>query len=242
MPQVGYICCDGERRVFAECFAHAISCQCPWTPAVLEAMAANVRPQQSCLTVTELISCARQTVLKKLNDWYEAPASSYAKFRGSMFHRALEGSDSGAIVEKRFTAVLPNGIEISGQPDLIYPDQHLLLDFKTTRYLPKEPYPHHQWQLNSDRYLVSGEYPIWNLEVAYFDMSTCSRMNVPLLDPKQVEDVLCAQGAAVTEGMKGEVLPERTGENGLWQCGYCPFTEQCWPEGTPKKVRTKSSA
>ena len=39
MPQVGYICCDGVKRTFADCIEHALVCQCPWTPAVLEAMA-----------------------------------------------------------------------------------------------------------------------------------------------------------------------------------------------------------
>jgi len=242
MSQIGFICCDGEKRTFADCISHALSCQCPWTPAVLEAMAANVRPEQPCLTVTELIACARQTVLKKRNDWYETPASAYAKFRGSMFHKAIEGSNSGAIVEQRFTTTLPGGVVISGQPDLIYPDQHLLLDFKTTRYLPKEPYPHHVWQLNAYRYLVAGTYDIWNLEVAYFDMSTCSRLPAPLLDLRQVEEVLSAQGEAVNAGLGGSSLPERTSESGQWQCGYCPFTADCWPEGAPKKVRSTAKA
>ena len=65
-------------------------------------------------------------------------------------------------------------------------------------------------------------------------------MNVPLLDPNQVEDVLCAQVAAVTEGPAGSSLPERTGENGLWQCGYCPSGADCWTEGTPQKVRAST--
>jgi hypothetical protein len=242
MPQVGYICCDGEKRFFADCYERAIICQCPWTPAVLQAMAANIRPEQSCLTVTELITCARQTVLRKLTDWYESPQSAYAKFRGSLFHHALAASDGGAIVEQRFNRTLPCGIEISGQPDLIYPDQHLLLDFKTTRFLPKEPYSHHIWQLNAYRYLVSGSYDIWNLEVAYFDMSSCVRLSVPLLDLAEVEMVLERQSRAVTQGLSGLGLPERTGESGIWQCGYCPFTSECWPQGAPKKVRATAKA
>jgi len=242
MPQVGYICCDETRRTFTDCIEHAMACQCPWTPAVLEAMAANIRPEQACLTVTELIACARQTVLRKLRDWYETPASAYAKFRGSMFHKALEGSNHGAVVEQRFTVRLPCRVDISGQPDLIYPDQHLLVDFKTTRFIPKEPYPQHAWQLNAYRYLVAGTYAIWNLEVAYFDMSTCRRLPVPLLDLEQVEEALVSQSLAVTQALMGGPLPERTGENGLWQCGYCPFEGECWPEGTPKKVRPANTA
>jgi hypothetical protein len=242
MPQIGFVCCDGEKRRFADCIQHALACQCPWTPAVLEAMAANIRPEQPCLTVTELLGCARQTVLKKQLDWYETPASAYAKFRGSMFHKAIEGSNGGAIVEERFAITLPSGVTISGQPDLIYPDQHLLLDFKTTRYIPKEPYAHHILQLNAYRYLVWGTYEIWNLEVAYFDMSSCRRLPVPLMDMGKVESFLVQQGSAVTEGLTGSQLPERTGEDGLWQCGYCPFTTDCWPQGAPKKVRATAKA
>jgi hypothetical protein len=242
MPQVGYICCDGEKRAFAECFTKALSCQCPWTPALLQAMAGSIRAEQPNLTVTELLGCARQTVLKKQLDWHETPASAYAKFRGSMFHKAIEGSDSGAIVEQRFTVTLPSGVVISGQPDLIYPDQHLLLDFKTTKFIPKEPYAHHILQLNSYRYLVSATYEIWNLEVAYFDMSTSSRRPVPLMELSEVEALLVRQSTAVTEGLAGLQLPERMSDDGLWQCGYCPFTADCWPQGAPKKVRASAKA
>src|SRR5450759_2061144 len=109
-------------------------------------------------------------------------------------------------------------------------------------YIPKEPYAHHILQLNAYRYLVWETYEIWNLEVAYFDMSSCRRLPVPLMDMGKVESFLVQQGSAVTEGLTGSQLPERTGEDGLWQCGYCPFTTDCWPEGMPKKVRATAKA
>ncbi len=137
---------------------------------------------------------------------------------------------------------LPSGVTISGQPDLIYPDQHLLLDFKTTKFIPKEPYGHHVLQLNAYRYLVFETFEIWNLEVAYFDMVGCSRLPVPLMDLSEIEAFLVRQSSAVTDGLDGVRLPERTGEDGWWQCGYCPFTAECWPEGRPRKEKVRTGA
>ena len=62
----------------------------------------------------------------------------------------------------RYSKTLPNGLLISGQPDLVYPEQALLLDYKTTKYLPKEPYATHALQLNAYRWLLWPQYRILN--------------------------------------------------------------------------------
>ena len=122
-----------RRRPYAECIQHAGEHQCQWTAALLAAMAGNVREQKDHLTITELLGCPRATVWKKTRDYYESPESAYAKWRGSQFHHLLDGVNSGALVEQRFFKTLPNGILMSGQPDLVYPEQALLLDFKMRR-------------------------------------------------------------------------------------------------------------
>ena len=52
--QVGFVCCDGTKRPYAECIQHAGEHQCQWTAALLTAMAGNVREQKEHLTITEL--------------------------------------------------------------------------------------------------------------------------------------------------------------------------------------------
>ena len=47
----------------------------------------------------------------------------------------------------------------------MYPEQSLILDFKTTKYLPKEPYATHSLQLNAYRWLLWPRYKVLNLEV-----------------------------------------------------------------------------
>jgi len=44
--QVGFVCCDGAKRPYAECIQHAGEHQCQWTAALLTAMAGNVREQK----------------------------------------------------------------------------------------------------------------------------------------------------------------------------------------------------
>jgi len=71
------------------------------------------------------------------------------------------------LVEQRCFKTLPNGLLISGQPDLVYPEQALLLDYKTTRYLPKEPYATHALQLNAYRWLLWPRCRVLNLELVW---------------------------------------------------------------------------
>ena len=234
--QVGFVCCDGIKRPYAECIQHAGEHQCQWTAALLTAMAGNVREQKDHLTITELLGCPRATVWKKTRDYYESPESAYAKWRGSLFHHLLDGVNSGALVEQRFFKTLPNGILISGQPDLVYPEQSLLLDYKTTKYLPKEPYATHALQLNAYRWLLWPRYKVFNLEVVYMDMTAVRRLPVALEELEHIEQFLAIMAQVITGGLDGQ-LPERMDENGRWQCNYCPFTADCWPEGVPRNVR-----
>ena len=101
----------------------------------------------------------------------------YWAFRGQIAHKILEAANlhPDAIKEKRFFKTW-EGIEISGQPDLIIPSQKVLKDYKTTKAVPTYvnkdgvilAYENHRVQLNLYRWLIPHE--IEEMEVVYYSM------------------------------------------------------------------------
>lgn len=228
MPQIGFQCCDGVCRSFGQCVAHAEESFCQWTPALLLAMAGD-RDERSYLSVTELLGCPRKAVWSRQRTFYDTPDNMWLKWRGTAFHRALQLEDLNgtSIAEQRFFRELPNGVVISGQPDLIYPAQYLLLDYKSTKRVPTKPYEGHTLQVNAYRWLVEQEIPILNLEIVYLDMTQVRRIPVELLENKPMLDILCNKAEQIQDGLDGfDVDP--VGESGRWQCPYCPFRNECW--------------
>lgn len=116
---------------------------CHQTVPVLTGIVQGLRPDDFGLTVTTLIGCVRRARLMRETAYWLKPAQSYWAYRGQLLHGVAAqyaADDPHAIAEQRFSmdVVAPNGesIEISGQPDLVLLDQHLLLDYKTTKAVP----------------------------------------------------------------------------------------------------------
>ena len=65
------------------------------------------------------------------------------------------------------------------------------------------------------------------------DMAAVRRLPVALEALEHIEQFLAIMAQTVTAGLDGRP-PERMDEHGQWQCHYCPFTADCWPEGLPK--------
>jgi len=73
------------------------------------------------------------------------------------------------------------------------------------------------------------------------DMTAVRRLPVALDELDDIEKLLAIIAQVVTRGLNGE-LPERMDENGGWQCNYCPFRAECWPEGIPRLVHPTAKA
>jgi CRISPR/Cas system-associated exonuclease Cas4 (RecB family) len=143
------------------------------------------------------------------------------------------------VIEKRFARNLPSGLVVSGQPDAIHPARHLILDLKSTKFVPKEPYPSHVWQLNCYRWLVGPMVEVYNLETVYLDMVRIQRLPVPLIEDEEVVAFLDERAQIAQAALEGSPLPDRLSIQDSWMCGSCPFADNCWPDGVPTPYQRK---
>lgn len=176
------------------------------------------------------------------NDVYLDPRELYYAFRGQLFHAVIaQAQADGAICEERFERTVA-GITLSGHPDVIYPQQRKLVDYKSTRRIPKDnvPYANNGIQVNLYRYLVAPQYQVDHLEIVYFDMSNVKRVSIPVMDSRTLMGWLVPRLKKLRAALDGGRLPERVNSEGVWQCdGYCPFPRLCWPKGVPKPWELK---
>lgn len=240
----GFSCPILAKVSFEECLSHAASHpdECPFTYPILLGMVNNIRGEVEGISVTSMLNCLRKVVLEQRRDIYLDPAQLYFAFRGQLFHAIVQAAQiEGCICEQRFKRQVA-GITISGQPDVIYPEHKKLVDYKSTRRVPKrdEPYANHTMQVNIYRWLVAPLYQIDNLEIVYLDMSTVKRISVPVLGFRKVVPFIIGRAKVLKRGLEGGRLPARVGPDGLWQCnGYCEFTSFCWPKGVPTRQQLR---
>lgn len=151
----GFLCEVTDQPVsFSECLACAQKGApgCPMVPAAIHVAANSIRDPlyaqklaeeagaEIGFSVTELISCARQTRLKQENPYYEKPSSLYRMNRGTGYHDLLSQYPNGIREETLSWKFKFRGktILLVGTPDLIelIPDGWLITDYKVTGNAP----------------------------------------------------------------------------------------------------------
>ncbi len=112
---------------------------CPLSAPVLRGIIENAQPRGlQAYSATELAGCPRQVVLQDQVPYDVDPEQAYWLFRGTLGHQIVEAYTHGdAIVEQRLYATL-NGMLLTGQPDVVYPDRRLVVDYKTTKRVPRD--------------------------------------------------------------------------------------------------------
>jgi len=234
---------DHGNVTFEECLACAASHRnaCSFDYPILATMHRNIRKGVGT-SVSSLLNCLRKVVLQARRDVYLPPGQLYYAFRGQLFHAVIaQAQEEGAVVEQRFERTVA-GITLSGHPDVVYPEQRRLVDYKSTRRIPKKdaPYANHGIQVNLYRYLVAPQYQVDDLEIVYFDMSKVKRVKVEVMSTPQLTGWLVPRLKKLRAALDGGKLPAKVGSEGVWQCdGYCPFTDYCWPKGVPKPWELK---
>ena len=146
MSFAGFICeITAEPVAPPECLACARSGPlpgCPMSAPVLKGILDGLRPDNFGLTVTTLLGCARKFRLKQDFEYVCRPRELWWAYRGQLLHgvaASYAAGDPHAIAERRFSMVLEAGgrfVEITGQPDLVYTDRQMVIDFKTTKAVP----------------------------------------------------------------------------------------------------------
>jgi hypothetical protein len=146
MPFAGFICeATTEPVTPAKCLACARAGPlpgCPMSAPVVKGILDGLRPDDFGLTVTTLLGCARKARLKLSHDYRARPRELWWAYRGQLLHgvaASYAAADPHTIAEKRFSMVLEadgSFVEITGQPDLVYIDRRMIVDFKTTKSVP----------------------------------------------------------------------------------------------------------
>lgn len=243
MSRIGWICCDGERRTDEQCLAHGMTHHCSLSPLLVSAIGNTIDRDLEDPTVTELIGCLRQYVLSQTQDYYDQPDNYYAVFRGTLFHGVLDlaNLDGDYLIERRYRRRLPSGFEVSGKPDVIVPTKHLIIDVKSSAWMPKKPWPSQVLQLNAYRWLVAPTHDVFNLEILYMDMKKAVRMPVELMSDAEVVAFLEERAAIVAHALNGGQLPEVLDITKSWMCKTCAFASECWPDGVPSDYQRKKA-
>lgn len=147
MPFEGFLCeANGEPVAPPACLACARRGAlpgCQMTAPVVKGILDGLRPDDFGLTVTTLLGCARKERLKQEVPYHLRPSETWWAYRGQLMHgvaAAFAEADGQALAEVRLSMqVVLDGrtVEISGQPDLVLLDRGHLIDFKTTKSVPR---------------------------------------------------------------------------------------------------------
>jgi len=152
---VGFLCEITDQPIsFQECLACASKGApgCSMVPAVIHVASNSIRDPQYAqklaeqagaeigFSVTELLSCARQTRLKSDVPYYEKPSALYRMNRGTGYHGLLSQYTDGIREETlswKFT-FRGKSILLVGTPDMIEltPNGWLITDYKVTGNAP----------------------------------------------------------------------------------------------------------
>lgn len=112
---------------------------CPFTPPIVRGLIESNQPRNLlAYSATELSGCTRKVRLQEQVDFFLKPSEAYWAFRGRLVHSILEYAhqDTGVMREQRFYAEIGEHL-FTGQVDLFYPDRRHLVDYKTTKEVPR---------------------------------------------------------------------------------------------------------
>ena len=167
MPLAGVICCHGgSPQSLKHCLAMWDGGLCQFPRHILTYLKEKEESRREVgYSVTSILGCAREQVLKKRIDYSERPDLVVARFVGDAVHRYAHDLNSGTPGyrgEERFwtevTIKAEDGegvvFRLSGQPDQIWAER-TLIDLKVTGKIPISANPDHVAQVNLYAWLLS---------------------------------------------------------------------------------------
>lgn len=259
----GVICDDnGEKYSFDECISCSLrggtgrSCHNP--TALIVAMARNQEERKDAgISATMLLDCARKVILAQEEDYWEQPSKYWARFRGTLGHLLMEAyspADYGNVIEEvRFKKIITvDGIdfEITGKPDHLDRDRKLVIDFKSTDSLDKQPIKFgipkdgHREQVSIYRWLTSGgtnmdtgevmDLGIEKGGILYFTMKGTRKIGIDLMSLEETEEFIREKVRPLAlYKNEGELPPFWRNERGYRHrfCDFCALRDACDARG-----------
>lgn len=233
MSLIGFKCSFKGDVLFKDCLecAKQLDNPCKEPYEYIKGLVDNNEDRGSMISSSCLVYCPRRTYLQRTVPYFDYMDKLHYAFRGTVCHKVLEDYQHGeGVVEKRFSRVLPNGIEISGKPDVFYPTRGILRDWKSANGVPSGTgvKNEHYIQLNTYRWILAKPKDAEPVEInqmyahyitmAKFVTRECACMNMDLLEEK-ISPIAEMLYEAFENGI---VPPVKEGYPADWQCqSYC---------------------
>ena len=119
-----------------------------------------------------------------------------------------------------------NGYYLSGIPDVFNLERGILIDYKTTRRIPKVPYEHHKNQINIYSAMIDMMYAV-SVEVlliAYIAQFDVHPVLVEKISFDDVADMVVNGARPLVEFLRSGEIPEY---KEVWECKYCEVKDLC---------------
>lgn len=230
MPCIGINCDIRKEKVsFLEC---SQCTKCNQFPLLLKRrfLSESFRDHQPRISVSSLTSCPKQAYLKLTQNYYQDRTSIISVNIGRALHKYI--GETLIMPEKFLYWITPEGNKCVGYLDELNIFDRILYDIKTTAYgagpRANGARTHHQLQLQIYATIIKERYNVdlQGLKLVYIGLGDkdCLELDVPYISQtKFINEKTNFLQKCLDEKTipKGEPMwPE-------WECGYCPFREEC---------------
>ncbi len=262
MALVGIKCDDlahyGEEFSFDTCIACSLAgaprrCHAPTSLLVAMAKAQDDR-RDAGISATMLLDCPRKVALATETDWCEHPADFWSRFRGTLWHHAME--HYGVVADhiddevRRRKTYDVDGVPmaITGKPDHVNKQRGLVLDFKSCTSVTAKPISlgkpkeSHEEQINiyidlcdGGARLDTGEIEhvaIAQAGIVYLDMKSYRKVPVRVWSADERHAFIVDRLRPIARYRREAILPDLLFDDKgrrSWRCAskWCALREAC---------------
>lgn len=187
--------------------------------------------------VTSIISCPRQSILKRSIDYTVDPKMQWYSFRGSFLHLVLEKSatkedfppdiqaimaENPAVTSELHVQLQVGNSILVGTIDEYIESLGIIRDYKSSSKIPtwNRPYRNHQDQINIYiTMLEAAKKKVNKAQVVYFDMNTSKKIDCEIYPKADRVNLIKSRMALFTQSEK-DIMQSVTDRE--WACAYCP--------------------
>lgn len=243
--QVGFKCIKDHEKVSAnECELCSMTGDCmPFS--YVNILVQGMKRPHYFPSVTALTSwihyCPRKMVLEHNLNYYINPYSMAWAYRGTGVHKANEAVEYVGAIKEQLVELKVGKYVLKGTPDLVLPDQGILIDYKTRKSCPCDENhinvgqlikPNYALQLNIYALALAPKIKIEKMFLEYFFFEgEIPCYSVPVdIDLVNTQKVINKYLPEMMEKVKGGILPDyqECSKKFKWMCdGYCDVVEEC---------------
>ncbi len=140
----------------------------------------------------------------------------------------LSKLQSYGFITEKLVAERRDGVKLVGRCDAWHPDLDVVVEFKTCRKVPPEPYDDHVFQARIYAELLRAR----NIFIVYVAREMPYDVKVFSVSPKHVLDKAFERAKILSRCLEKAEIPPR--DRGRW-CRYCPYSFECAKYGDGRR-------